>query len=372
MQILIAPDKFKGSLTAVEVCDAIEDGLIKYDSTLQIQKLPLADGGEGSLEILAPHLQLEPVSVKVQDPLGRTITASYMVASDTAFIEMSAASGLELLAAEERHCMITSSRGTGQMMLDAYDKGIKNFVLFVGGSATNDGGIGILDALGVHAFGAAGPLSPVGKSLPEITGFDDSGCLVKGIEVTVVCDVQNPLFGPQGAAFVYAPQKGATPHELAFLDDGLQNMAHVVKSTRNISIDDFPGAGAAGGVAAGIKAFFPIKIQSGFGTIMQIVGLEAAVDRADLVITGEGKFDHQTLQGKVVKGVYDLCQQASKPLAVICGVLDLEQEELEPLDMLEIKPLVNEKVSIEQAQANAFQLVSQRAFELLEATQPLA
>ena len=368
MQILIAPDKFKGSLTASEVCEAIETGLLKFDRTLIIQKIPLADGGEGSLEIIQTHLELQSVSAAVQDPLGRPITASYLVSADTAYIELSAASGLELLTVEERNCLVTSSYGTGELILDAFDRGLRNIFLFVGGSATNDGGIGILDALGIHAVNDAGPLVPVGKSLPEITGFDDSALKVEGMGFTIVCDVQNPLFGPQGAAYVYAPQKGATPQAVTTLDQGLQNMARVIKGARGIRVDDFPGSGAAGGVAAGIKAFFPTKIQSGFGAIMEIVRLEAAVAAADLVVTGEGKFDKQTLQGKVVKGVYDLCQKSSKPLAVICGVLDLDARQLQELDFWKVKPLVKEGISVETAQANAFNLVSQQAFELLSHT----
>ncbi|GJM30572.1 MAG: glycerate kinase [Cyclobacteriaceae bacterium] len=364
MRIILAPDKFKGTLSAMEVCEAMESGLLQHNKKFVIKKIPLADGGEGSLDIIQPYLALQSQSIPVKDPLGRPIMATYMYSNDAAYIEMSAASGISLLKDEERNCLLTSTYGTGQLVSDAFDRGLKRIFLFVGGSATNDGGMGILKALGIKAFGKNGTLSPVGKSLPDITGFDYSDCLTPGIQFTIVSDVMNPLYGPTGAAYVYAPQKGASKETVKLLDEGLRNMARVVWESRKVKIDEFEGAGAAGGIAAGLKAFFPVMIKSGVKFISEIVKLQSEISAADLVITGEGKFDLQTLQGKVVKGVYDICLNNNKRLAVVCGLLDPEVK-LEGLNIWKIVSLVQPGITIEHAMGNAHNLVRQRTFELL-------
>ncbi len=372
MNVLIAPDKFKNSLTAIEVCNAIEQGLLQFDETLTVKKIPLADGGEGSLEILGRYLDLQPVSLKVDDPLGRSITATYQLSENKAYIEMASASGLHLLKEDERDCLHASSYGTGQMILDAYNHGVTQIYLFVGGSATNDAGMGILSALGIKAIAHHQLLEPIGSNLLELTGFDDTQQRIPAAEIsfTVVCDVKNPLYGPQGAAYVYAPQKGADAEAVELLDQGLRNFAHVVSKEPGIKVDDFEGAGAAGGVAAGLKAFFRINVQSGIEAIIEIVGLEEAVAAADLVITGEGKFDHQTLEGKVVMGVHNLCNQFHKRMAVICGTMDLDTDQLALLNIWKVSSLVREDTTLEQAIDNAYELVSQRSFELLHDISP--
>lgn len=364
MRILIAPDKYKGSLTALQVSSAIEVGLLRFDSSFIIEKIPLADGGEGSLGIIQPHLKLASTAVTVKDPLERPVKATYMYSKTAAFIELAAASGINLLDEQERNCLITSTYGTGQLILDAFNRGLKQIYLFVGGSATNDGGIGILSSLGVNALGDKGVLPPIGVNLSKITSFDSSGCMVGGINFTVVCDVMNPLYGPTGAAFVYAPQKGADAASVELLDQGLRNLAKVIRENHGKKVDEFEGAGAAGGIAAGLKAFFPVKVKSGIESIIEIVQLSSAIESADLVITGEGKLDHQTLQGKVIKGVRDLCLQKKKKLAVICGVLDLDETVLKSLGFWKVKSLVGSGISKGQAIQNAFDILSQRAFEL--------
>jgi glycerate kinase len=281
---------------------------------------------------------------------------------------MAAASGLDLLKEDERNCLLTSSLGTGQLILDAYSRGVTQIYLFVGGSATNDAGMGILNALGVRALGNDQFLKPIGSSLLELTGFDETKQIIPAAEIsfTVVCDVKNLLFGPQGAAFVYAPQKGADSGSVKLLDQGLRNFAQVVLKQQGIRVDNFEGAGAAGGVAAGIKAFYPTNIRSGIEAIIEMVGLAEAVAAADLVITGEGKFDHQTLEGKVVHGVHHLCSQYQKRMAVICGIVDLDPHQLETLNIWKVSSLVRNDTTMEQAIENAFESVSRRAFELLE------
>ncbi len=367
MKILIAPDKFKGSLTASEVCNAIEQGLLQFDAALAIKKVPLADGGEGSLDILGECLELQSVSLKVKDPLGRSITTAYKLSGSTAYIELAAASGLHLLKEHERDCLLTSSFGTGQMILDAYNHGVNQIYLFVGGSATNDAGIGILNALGINAVGPDRLLEPIGSNLTKLTGFDETLRRIPAGELsfTVVCDVKNFLYGPHGAAFVYGPQKGADSQAVEHLDLGLRNFAQVVLTNQGLRVDNFEGAGAAGGVAAGIKAFFPINVQSGIEAIIEMVGLAESVSWADLVITGEGKFDHQTLEGKVAMGVHNLCDRFQKRMAVICGTVDLDPHQLETLNIWKISSLVRKDTTIKQAVNNAYELVSMRAFELL-------
>ncbi len=372
MNILIAPDKFKGSLSANRICDAIEQGLLQFDKALIIKKAPLADGGEGSLDILGQCLDLQTVSLKVKDPLGRSITSTYKLSETKAYIEMAAASGLNLLKEHERDCLLTSSFGTGQMILDAYNRGVNQIYLFVGGSATNDAGIGILNALGINAVEHGQLLEPIGSSLIKLTGFDETQRRISAADIsfTVVCDVKNILYGQHGAAYVYAPQKGAGSKAVEQLDLGLRNFAQVVLRDRGLRVDNFEGSGAAGGVAAGIKAFFPITVQSGIEAIMEMVQLSQAVSWADLVITGEGKFDHQTLEGKVVMGVHNLCNQFQKRMAVICGTVDLSPHQLETLNIWKISALVTEDTSIEQAIDNAYELVSIRAFLLLAENSP--
>ena len=366
MRILIAPDKFKGTLSSFEVCDAIEEGLMNYDAALEIKKLPLADGGDGSLEILEKNIELETITIEVKDPLFRSIEASYKLIGNTAYIEMARASGLELVSDEHRNTAEATSFGTGQLILDACRRGVNHIYLFIGGSATTDGGLGTLAALGIKPIGSNGiELSPIGSSMIHLTEFVDQR-LVHDIQFTVVCDVNNFLYGPEGAAYIYAPQKGANAEAVEMLDDGLKNLAKVIQESMGISVDNFEGSGAAGGIAAGIKGFFKVQVRSGIDAFSDIVGLEDVVKWADLVITGEGKFDLQTLQGKVVKGVYELCEVHQTRLAVIAGILDLPPEELERYNIWKVSSLVSDQVSAVHAQQDAYSIIRLRAFELLQ------
>ena len=362
----MAPDKFKGSLTAIQVCDAIEKGLTRYNSSFDIKKIPLADGGDGSLEVIRPYLGLKSKTLSVLDPIMRPVSASYLYSSEAAYIEMAAASGINLLDKNERDCLKTTSYGTGQLIVDARKSGLKDIFLFLGGSATNDGGIGILEALGILPVSHGVRLDPVGENLPRITGFDDAGQLFNDIRLTLVCDVMNPLYGKDGAAYVYGPQKGADEKAVRLLDGGLRNLADVIWRSRKIKVSEFPGAGAAGGVAAGLKAFFSVKIKQGIDSIMEIVKLPSEIDAADLVITGEGKFDSQTLQGKVVKGIYDLCLEKEKKLALVCGVQALEDAQLAKLKFWRVTSLVGPGTSEAEAISNAQSLIADRVFQLMD------
>lgn len=326
MKILLAPDKFKGSLSAYEVCQALTKGLLKKYPNATIITKPLADGGDGSLAVLDYYLDLKTISKTVQDPIGRPIIAQYKLSTTTAYIEMAAASGLVLLKSKERNCLHTSSYGTGELIVDALDKGAKEVYLFIGGSATNDGGMGIAAALGYRFLDNQGNvLSPVGKNLNIVHHIDNSNLRFDfdKIKVIVICDVNNPFYGQQGASFVYAAQKGASPDDIVILDEGLKNLAEVLKRNAYPDIACVPGAGAAGGVGGGAIAFLDAELKSGIQFFLDLTALEQAIMECDIIITGEGKLDKQTEQGKVISGVCALAKKHNKKVIAVCGAADL-------------------------------------------------
>lgn len=354
MKVLIAPDKFKGSLSAYDVCLALEEGLKKRQSNITVNTCPLADGGDGSLAVLEHYLDLKTMTKTVQGPLGRPIQAAYKMAKTTAYIELSAASGLVLLKPSERNCMDTSTFGTGQLIADALENGATKICLFIGGSATNDGAMGIARALGYRFYDTFGKLlKPIGKNLLLIDKIDDSQLIFDPQEVLVqvICDVTNPLFGENGAAYVYAAQKGANPSEIIHLDRGLANLAARLVAHDFPSIVDIPGAGAAGGVGGGCMAFLDAQLVSGITTFIKLTQLEQHIAACDLVITGEGKLDAQTEQGKVVSGVAALAKKHGKPLVVVCGTA--EEGVAQQLGISEIYTILNRSISVEEAMEKA-------------------
>jgi len=363
LKVLIAPDKFKGTLTAHEVCEAIEAGIKGFDPSIEVIKLPLADGGEGSLDILE-SLDLNRISIKVHDPLFRLIPSYYCLKNDTAYIEMATASGLQLLNPSERNATRTTTLGTGELILDAINKGATRIYLFIGGSATNDAGIGMAQALGYKFLDKEGnELQPIGANLNAISEISHSLKVdFSGVSFVVATDVKNLLYGQNGAAYVYAVQKGANPEEVESLDNGLKNFGSILESTFNKDYSQTPGAGAAGGIGAGAMAFLNAEIRSGIGSIMKIVSFDEQLQRVDLVITGEGKYDRQTLEGKVIQGVVQQSQKYSKPVGVICGIVELDYR---PDTIKYLEPLVNNQTSVEEALSNPFFLVKKRAAELM-------
>jgi len=326
MKILLASDKFKGSISAKGVCEALSRGLKKSNPSLEIIARPMADGGDGSLAVLAHYLDLKTITIEVEDPLFRPIQAAYKMADRTAYIEMAAASGLALLKEAERNCMDTSSYGTGELILDAIKKGATTIYLFIGGSSTNDGGMGIASALGWCFYSKSGALLvPNGENLVKVSRIDGEFLFYKpaAVNFKVICDVNNPFFGKNGAAYVYAPQKGAATDDVKILDRGLRNLANILKANNFPDIADMPGAGAAGGVGGGAVAFLDAKLVSGIQTFLELTELEIAIKNCDLVITGEGKLDNQTEQGKVISGVCNLAKKYNKPVIAVCGAADL-------------------------------------------------
>ena len=377
MKILIAPDKFKGSLTAREVCDATASALIECDPSLIIQSIPLADGGEGTFALLTEYSGGKTITTSVSDPLFRKIETHYGISSNgkTAFIEMAQASGLQLLTKEERNPILTTSFGTGELIGDALDRGATTIILGIGGSATNDAGMGAAEALGFQFYDKQkNRLKPVGENLQYIDSIDHSKKHPRSADATciILCDVNNPLHGPDGAAYIFAPQKGADPEAVQILDKGLQNIEDKLHTSLGMR-SDFPGAGAAGGIAVLIRALMATEIKPGFKFIADYISLEAHVINADVVITGEGNIDKQTLSGKVVSGVATLARKYGKPVFAVTGKCDLDQKTLEDGGISEVIQLVKNEITPADAIENAFSLLKTRCreelFPLLKALQ---
>ncbi len=323
MKILIAPDKFKGSLSATQVCSAIAKGIKINNDKHEIISCPMADGGEGSLDIINNYLSLMPVELIVNDPLFRPIKSTYYISDLTAYIEMSSASGLTLLKKEEQNCMYTSSYGTGELIKDAINKGLTTINLYIGGSASNDGGMGIASALGFEFYNKFKKLlSPIGKNLESIDYIDVGKINInfKEININVICDVDNPLYGKNGAAFVYASQKGAGSSEIKKLDQGLINLQSILIKHDFPDVANIPGSGAAGGVGGGLVSLVGAKLVSGIQNLIEITELESLINECDIIITGEGKIDLQTEKGKVISGICELAKKYKKSIIAVCGV----------------------------------------------------
>lgn len=368
MKILIIPDKFKGSLNSAEVCNAIERGIHRFLPKAEITKIPLADGGDGSLKALQNVLNFEIIHLTVKNPLFQNVKTFYGMKNDVAFIELALASGLQLLEKNEQNPMLTSSFGTGEIILDALKKGAKKINLFVGGSASNDAAMGIASALGYVFLDENGKeISPIGKNLIKIKSIDATKKVkFENVEFLVLTDVENPLFGKNGAAFCFASQKGANQEEINILDAGLQNISQIIEKTFGVNISNITGSGAAGGVGGGMVAFFNAKIESGIEKIMNLLNVNAEIMQNDLVITGEGLLDLQTLNGKSVKGVADRCKKLEKPLCIICGKSILSTEELEILNPVLIKTLMTNNISLESSMKNASKYLENSAADLIK------
>ncbi|WP_222983001.1 glycerate kinase [Flagellimonas meishanensis] len=359
MKFVLAPDKYKGSLTGNEFCEAVSNGIRKVFPNALIIKKPLADGGDGTLEVVESYLKGSMVKMLIKDPLFRDVESAYMLSGDkkTAFVEMSEASGFKLLQKDELNCMHTTSFGTGQMILDAIEKGAAKIVLGIGGSATNDGGMGMAVALGFRFLDGEGNiLDPIGKNLIKVQEIDAKGVsgTLRNVKVRVACDVNNPLHGPQGAAYVYGPQKGANKEEVAFLDKGLEHFANVLQRTFSVDVQRIPGAGAAGGLGAGAVVFLNAELASGVDLVMDIAGFGNALDNTDWIITGEGKLDGQTSAGKTIQGVLKLAKKKGVPVAALCGAVDVSIDEIKDMGLDYAVSIMNGPGSLEEAKANTY------------------
>jgi glycerate kinase len=367
MKIIVAPDKFKGSLTSFEVCKAISSGIHKYDQAIQVLEFPMADGGDGFATVMKQYLDTNTVYCYTLDPLGRVINVSYEwnKKSGTAIIEMAVASGLVLLKESERNPLITSTTGTGLMIKDAIGRGATKIILGLGGSATSDAGTGILGALGFEFLGdGLERLKPSGENLIKIKKIVKPA-FVPSINFEIASDVQNILYGPQGAAYVYASQKGADTTQLEILDKGLQNFAGVIEEQTGKVISAIAGTGAAGGIAAGLLPFFDVEMKKGIEMISEISRIREQLNGTGLLITGEGKIDAQTGEGKVISYIAALAKQYGIPAMALCGELELDDPGLTKLGLQKTIAISDGSVNRDQAMKNAAALLSEKAAALL-------
>ncbi|WP_298488068.1 glycerate kinase [uncultured Maribacter sp.] len=366
MNYLLIPDKFKGSLTATEVIDAISKGIKKADVTSTIFNIIASDGGDGFLDAISNSIPTNEVEIATIDPMDRPLKATYLLnaTNDTAYIELAKASGLELLKEEERNVMQMSTYGTGLQIKDAVSRGVKTIYLGLGGSATNDAGIGIASALGYIFKDKNGEeVKPIGANLATVFKIEKSETLKKyeDVKFYAVNDVDNPLFGINGAAHVYGEQKGASKEEIAFLDKGLVHINKVIKEKLKKDFALVPGAGAAGGTAYGLKTFFDATYVSGVDFLLELAEVPKIIEnqKINYIVTGEGKIDSQTIHGKLVNGVVKMARKYKIPVVAICGKLDTDANELKKLGVQKVMQTYSPSKGVKYSMENASQLIEE-------------
>lgn len=352
MKIVIASDSFKGSLTSVEVAQAVTRGIKAVYPDCDVVAVNVADGGEGTVEAIVDALGGEIVHTTVSDPLGRPIQARYGIAGEKAIIEMAAASGLPLLQPAERNPWMTSTYGTGEMIMDAIQRGCRQFLVGIGGSATNDAGTGMLQALGFKFYDFNGKeiTDCRGGRLQDIADLDDTFVpkSVQEAQFIVACDVDTPFCGPEGAAPIFAPQKGADTAMVQQLDAGMTSLAKVIEDKYRINIVPIAGAGAAGGMGGAFRAFLHATLKRGIDMVLDAIDFNAIIQNADLVITGEGKIDFQTAKGKTAAGVLTRAKQQGIPVVAIGGSVEM-CDSVQQMGFAGVYPILGEKVPLEVA-----------------------
>lgn len=327
-KIVVAADSFKGSLTAVQACGAIAAGVRRALPDAEVIAVPVGDGGEGTMNALSGALRASEVPCRIHGPLKEPLEAFYAVTPDgnTAVIEVAAAAGLTLVSQERRNPLDTTSFGVGEMIADALERGVRRFIVGLGGSATNDAGAGMLAALGFRFYDNAGKVInvPCGKDLEHIVRIDGSSVIpeVAEAEFIAACDISNPLYGPDGAAYVFAPQKGASEADVEVLDSGLRSFSEAMISSGYEDVSQLPGAGAAGGLGGAFAGFLHADLKRGVDMVLDAVGFRQTIDGARLVITGEGRIDSQTLMGKTPAGVLAVASEKSIPVIAIGGSVE--------------------------------------------------
>jgi glycerate 2-kinase len=370
MKIVIAPDSFKGSISAVEAAHAIEKGIKRYLPDAQTVLMPVADGGEGTMDSMVAATKGRKIECTVTGPLGNPVKATYGLLGDgkTCVIEMASASGLCLLPKDQLNPLLTTTYGTGELIKKALDDGHRHFILAIGGSATNDGGIGMLQALGMQLRDT---LSEVvgygGKELCKINTIDDTGWDKRIAESTffIASDVQNPLVGIHGASHVFGPQKGATTEMVELLDQNMNHWADLVEAKQGIRLHDLPGAGAAGGIGGAFQAFFPATMKRGIDIVIECTGLREALQDADVVFTGEGQIDFQTASGKTPMGVAQEAQKLNIPAIVLAGSIGNGIDVLYQYGILSIHSIVNGPMTLQEAMERAAELLAQTAEQVM-------
>jgi len=371
MKILIAPDSFKGSVTALEAGQHIAEGVLEAIPDAVTEVCPLADGGEGTVEAMVNATSGKIITIKTKDPLLRSIEASYGIINngEQAIIEMAAASGLLLLGKKERNPMLTSTYGTGELIKDALDQGIRKIIVGIGDSATNDGGAGMACALGYRFLDNNGKeIAHGGVGLSSLKIIDSSmrNLLLDKAKIVAACDVNNPLTGALGASAIYGPQKGADEKMVDLLDKNLDHLAACVKDQLGQDLSDVPGAGAAGGLGFGLMAFAGAEIKPGFEIIKEAVELEKKISDCDLVITGEGEIDRQSIYGKGPFELIKLAQSYQKPVIIICGKIDVPVAELKKHGVVQAKELISDTFTTAEAMKNAGSLLQKVSYKVLK------
>ena len=369
MKVVIAPDSYKGCLSALEVAKAMERGVLSVFPSAEVRKIPIADGGEGTVAALVTATNGQLRQTEVTDPLGNKIIAHWGVLGDgrTAVIEMAAASGLPLVPKEKRDPRVTTTYGTGELIKAALAEGLAKIIIGIGGSATNDGGTGMARALGVRFLDAAGQeVAAGGGSLAEICQIDTTGLdpRLKNTEIVVACDVDNPLCGTRGASAVFGPQKGATPEMVQQLDAGLAKYASCARQATGRDVAEKAGAGAAGGLGAGLMFFTPAQLKPGVEIVLDAVGFSDIVRDADFVITGEGRTDFQTAFGKAPVGVAKVAKTHGAPVFCISGGLGDGAEDVLAQGIDAVMSICDRPLSLEECMAAGAQLIEPAAARL--------
>lgn len=363
VRLLIACDSFKGSATSKQVGEALREGILRAMPHAEVLAIPVADGGEGTVQALVDATGGEFVAVTVTNPIGEKVEASFGILGDgkTAVIEMAAASGLTLIPPERRNPWVTTTYGTGELIKAALERGCRRIIIGIGGSATNDAGAGMAQALGIGLLDENGnQIGFGGGELSKLRRIDMSRLdpRAKDAEFIVACDVDNPLTGERGAAYVYAPQKGATPDMLPKLDANLRHFAKVVREQLGIDVEHVPGAGAAGGLGAGLMAFLGAKLRPGTEIVFELIGLEERIRDADLVITGEGQIDAQTAFGKTPVGVAKLAKKYGKPVIAVAGAIGDGADVVHAHGIDAVFSIANRPMTLDEAMDNVLRLLA--------------
>ena len=370
MKVVVAPQSFKGSISALDAARAMEEGLLRVVPGAETVLVPVADGGDGTLETLVDATGGEVRSTTVTGPIGKPVTAEWGALGDgqTAVIEMARTSGLALLSLAERDPLHATTYGLGEVLREALDAGFRSFIVGIGGSATNDGGAGMAQALGVRLLDETGKDLPQGgAALAGLRRVDVSGLDGRVMEArfSVACDVSNPLTGPEGASAVYGPQKGATPDLVEQLDAALKNFARVVERDTGTSIDAVRGSGAAGGLGGGMMAFLGGSLRAGVDIVLDHVGLDEKLEGADLVITGEGRIDFQTVYDKAPIGVARRAKRRGIPVLAVCGSLGKGFEDVHAEGIDAAVSILTTPMTLDEASARAGELIADAVAEAM-------
>ena len=370
MRIISASDSFKGSLTSNQIADIISHSAKNVSEDIEVIACPIADGGEGTLDAVLLSGDFDELELTVKNPLFEPINARYAIKGKVAFVEMAQASGLTLIPYKDGNAELTTTYGTGQIIADAVKRGAEQIYVAVGGSATNDGGIGALAALGVRFLDENGAeLEPIGKNLINIEKIDtDNFSLPSETRLTVLADVDNPLVGERGATRVYGRQKGAVGETADILENGMIHYADVVERELGIRLHDKPFSGAAGGLSGGLMAFAGAAVASGIESVLRLTGFEEKLKNADAVVTGEGRLDSQSLCGKAISGVCAPAKRLGVPVYAIVGSTELSQADLSAFGIKRVETLIADSESFEDAINNApfhMERVAKRMIELI-------